>query len=100
MQAVCRVALPHPYLTPRRGRTYYEGMTTFEEQLDELLALAADAGRLGAEYQQAEKLRDTALDRARAGRRARDAERAWTRAEQLLSSVRRKFLARHAGGSQ
>jgi len=72
-------------------------MTTFEEQLDELLAMAADAGRLGAEHQQAEKLREMSLDRPRAGRRARDARKAWTSAEQFLSKARTKFLARNGG---
>lgn len=70
-------------------------MTTLEEQLDELLAMSADAGRLGAEHLAAEKARETALDRRRAGHRAREARKAWQRAEQALAGARRRFLARH-----
>jgi len=68
-------------------------MTTLDEQLDELLAMAADAGRLGAEWQAADKARETALDRARAGRRARDARRAWETAEKKLNRARAQFIA-------
>lgn len=70
-------------------------MTTFEEQLDELLAMAADAGRLGAELQQAEKDRNTTLDRPRAGKRVREAKKLYTVAEQKLSGARRAFLGRY-----
>lgn len=68
-------------------------MTTLEEQLDELLAMAADAGRLGAERLTMEKARETALDRARAGRHARESRKAWQMAEQKLSGARARFLA-------
>ena len=71
-------------------------MTTLEEQLDELLAMSANAGRLGAEYHAYEKSRDSSLDKRRAGQRARAAKAAWTTAEQSLASARRSFLARHA----
>jgi hypothetical protein len=70
-------------------------MTTLEEQLDELLAMAADAGRLGAEHAAAEKARDFALDRAKAGRRAREALTQYTTAERRLSGARHRFLSRH-----
>ena len=72
-------------------------MTTFEEQLDELLSMAADAGRLSAEQATLEKERDFALNRVRAGRYARDAKAQYTRAERRLSSARQRFLTRHAG---
>jgi hypothetical protein len=68
---------------------------TLEEQLDELLAMAADAGRLGAEHAAAEKARDFARDRARAGRRARAYLAQYTTAERRLSCARQRFLSRH-----
>jgi hypothetical protein len=70
-------------------------MTTLEEQVDELVAMAADAGRLGAEHAAAEKARETALDRRRAGARARAAREEWERAERRLNSARARFLARY-----
>lgn len=70
-------------------------MATLEEQLDELLAMAADAGRLGAEHFAAEKARETALDRRRAGARARATREAWERAKRKLSGSRRRFLTQH-----
>lgn len=70
-------------------------MMTREGQLDELVAMAADAGRLGAEYAAAEKARETALDRRRAGARARAAREEWKRAEQKLNSAHARFLARY-----
>jgi hypothetical protein len=70
-------------------------MITLEEQLDELLAMAADAGRLGAEHAAAEKARDFALDRTKAGRRAREALAKYTMAERRLSGARQRFLSRH-----
>jgi len=73
-------------------------MTSFEEQLDELVAMAAEAGRLGAEHAAAEKARETSLDRRRAGARARAVREEWERAERKLNSARARFLARHAGG--
>jgi hypothetical protein len=72
-------------------------MTTLEEQLDELIALASDAGRLGAEHAAAERARDYALDKRQAGRRARDAGRAYTVAERRLASARSRFLTSHGG---
>ena len=75
-------------------------MPTFEEQLDELVALASNAGRLGAEAAAAEKARVAALDRRGAGSRARTVREEWQRAEQKLAGAHRRFLARHTQGSQ
>lgn len=75
-------------------------MTTLEEQLDSLLAMAAESGRLSAEHDAAEKARDTALDRRRAGRRAREAHQVWQTAEKRLNGARARFLALHAGDQQ
>ncbi len=72
-------------------------MTALEEQIDELLAMAAKAGRLSAEHAQAEKAREIALDRARARRRAREAHAQYTAAERRLSKARQRFLSRHGG---
>lgn len=71
-------------------------MTTLEEQLDELISLATDAGRIGAEYQAAERARDLAMDKRRAGRAARSARAAWEIAERKVSMARRRFLALRA----
>jgi hypothetical protein len=72
-------------------------MTTFEEQLDELLSMAADAGRLSAEHAALEKERDFSLNRTKAGRYAREAKVQYTSAERRLSAARQRFLTRHAG---
>lgn len=74
-------------------------MTTLEEQLDELLAMAANAGRLGEVCCAAEKTRETALDRRKAGRRARETRALYTSAERTLSKARARFLAAHASAA-
>lgn len=68
-------------------------MATLEEQIDELLALAANAGRLGAESLHARNLADGRRD-PRLTRRARDAAKAAETAEKFLSGARARFLAR------
>ncbi len=60
-------------------------MRTFEEQLDEVIALAADAGRLNAE---AIATKDSA--------KRRTALRAATLAEQQLSAARTRFMRARA----
>lgn len=81
----------------RESEAIVKANVTLEELLDELLAMAADAGRLAAEHAAAEKARDLALDRAKASRRAREARAEYTTAERRLSGARRRFLARHGG---
>ncbi len=72
-------------------------MTTFEEQLDELLGMSATVGRLDAEHTAAEKSCEASLNRVKASRRAREALKAYTTAERRLTGARQRFLARHEG---
>lgn len=72
-------------------------MTTLEEQLDELLGMASEAGRLYAESEMAEKKADTSLDRRKAGRTSREAKGRWQTAERRLNAARARFLAAHGG---
>lgn len=71
-------------------------MTTLEEQLDELLGMASEAGRLYAESEMAEKKAYTSLDR-KAGRTSREAKGRWQTAERRLNAARARFLAAHGG---
>lgn len=71
-------------------------MTTLEEQLDYIIALAANAGRLGAESLHARNLSDGRRD-PRLSRRARDAAQAAETAEKFLSGARARFLALREG---
>ncbi len=71
-------------------------MTTLEEQLDELLGMASNAGSLHTQSLAAEHAVERSLDRPRARRAARDAHKAWEQAEKRLSGARARFLARHA----
>jgi len=67
-----------------------------EELLDELLSIATDAGRLGAAFYAAQKEHEEAPAghrKACAGRRLRDARKAWEAAEQALHKCRARFLA-------
>lgn len=71
-------------------------MATYEECLDELIALASHAGLLGNESiscnARAYASRDFRLKRA-----ARDAARKATQAEQKLSLARAQFLMNYQG---
>lgn len=66
-------------------------MATYEECLDEVIALASNAGHLGNEAVTASTRAYASRD-ARLKRAAREAARKATQAEQLLASVRRRFL--------
>lgn len=71
-------------------------MAKQDERLDELLALAANAGRLGAEYTAANHGHACAAPghpKTRARQRMRTARKDWESAERLLGKARARFLA-------
>lgn len=71
-------------------------MTSTEERLDELLALAAHVGSLGSDLARAQHVHATAAagdPKRRAGRRLREARAAYTLAEKRLARARTNFLA-------
>jgi hypothetical protein len=70
-------------------------MATTQERLDELLALAADSGRLGSEFTAAQKAHSNSARghaRTRARERMHSARKDWEAAERLLNKMRRLFL--------
>ena len=69
---------------------------TMTERLDELLALAANAGRLGNESVAAESAHMSARPgdmKRRARERMYAARKEWESAEKLLASARKRFLS-------
>lgn len=71
-------------------------MSTYEERLEEMLSLANNAGRLGAEFTAAQHAHANAARgdaKTRARRRMYEARKEWEQAEKLLNKAHAQFLA-------
>lgn len=74
-----------------RSDSAVSSVNKFEERTDELISMASHAGMLGTEALQAETKAHGARDR-RLTRRATEARKIATTAENLLANTRKRFL--------